>query len=84
MTVFRLKKDLERAWNEAYVPEFHRIIILKSITSLQPYIAAPILARELEDTVKSKAPILQTLKAVIAREESLNSLQAMSEYFGKL
>ena len=50
---------------------------------LQPYVVAPVLARELEDTVKSKSPVLQTVKAIIAREESLNSLMSMSRYFEK-
>jgi len=47
---------------------------------LEPFVAAPLLARELEDIVKNRAPVQLAMKAIEAREESVQSLFAMGDY----
>ena len=72
--------EIEKEWENKNIPEAQRIPFREAVFSLHVNKALPIISKEIEDLKEHRSSTQIALKAIAAREESLNSIHEMLSY----
>jgi len=75
-----LVNEIEKEWENNNIPEAQRIPFREAVFSLHVNKALPIISKEIEDLKEHRSSTQIALKAIAAREESLNSIHEMLSY----
>ena len=75
-----LKNSLLQEWEKRSVPKDLQKVFNEKVWSLPRHKAITIVSRELEDIRKNRSAMMSALRAVISREESLNSIYEMEKF----
>lgn len=67
-----LKEELLSTWEAYLIPDYHRGVFLDCVYGLTPSQYSPIFAKEIEDLQQERAPIQNTIRAIIARESCIS------------
>lgn len=71
-----LKEDLNRIWDEFRIPQYHKDIFSRSLQHLSTESAAAMIAKEIENIRKHKAPVQKVVLGIIAREKLLHEIES--------
>ena len=74
-----LKDELLAAWEAYLIPDYHRTVFLDCIYGLKPHQYSPIIVKEIEDLQQEKAPIQNTIRAIIARESCISQIMELEK-----
>lgn len=69
-----LKDELLATWEAYLIPDYHRSVFLDCIFGLKPQQYSPIIVKEIEELQNEKAPIQNTIRAIIARESCISQI----------
>ena len=61
------------------IPDYHRTVFLDCIYGLKPHQYSPIIVKEIEDLQQEKAPIQNTIRAIIARESCISQIMELEK-----
>lgn len=79
-SVSSLKSALSQEWEKRGVPKDLQKVFNDKVWTLPRHKATAIASRELEDLKKNRSAMMSALRAVISREESLNSIYEMEKF----
>jgi hypothetical protein len=79
-TIHSLKANLQAEWATRGVPKALQQTYMAKVLALPRHKAVTVISREIEDLKKNRSPMMNALRAVIAREESLQSIFEMNNY----
>lgn len=63
-----LKEELNKLWHDTNVVQYHREVFLKYLKALPRESSAAMMAKEIDDLKKNKAPIQKVTLGILARE----------------
>lgn len=69
-----LKDELLATWEAYLIPDYHRTVFLDCIYGLKSQQYAPIMVKEIEDLQAERAPVQNTIRAIIARESCISQI----------
>lgn len=78
--VKNLEEDLHKSWEDHNIPQYHSEVFTKYLKLLQMDSAAAMMAKEIEDLKKNKAPIQKVSIAIIARENCLDEVKEFGDH----
>lgn len=78
--VQNLENDLQKSWEEHNIPQYHSEIFNKYLQLLPMDSKAAMMAKEIDDLKKNKAPIQKVSIAIIARENCLEEVQQFGDH----
>ena len=70
-----LEEELAKLWEEQQIIQYHKDTFLKFLKLLPRESSAAMMAKEIEDLKKNKAPIQRVILGIYARENCLNEIQ---------
>ena len=71
-----LKEDLDRIWNEFRIPQYHKDVFYRYLMHLTTEAAAAMVAKEIENIRKHKAPVQKVVLGIVAREKLLQEIES--------
>jgi hypothetical protein len=72
-----LEEELTKLWNENNISNYHKEVFSQYIQLLQRDSSAAMMAKEIDDLKKNKAPIQKIWVGIIARENCLNEIKEL-------
>lgn len=75
-----LEQELDKAWVEHGIPQYHKEIFNKYLKLLSKDSAGAMMAKEISDLEKNKAPIQKVSIAIVARENCLDEIQQFGDH----
>ena len=74
-----MKDELLATWEAYLIPDYHRTVFLDCIYGLKPQQYSPIIVKEIEDLQNERAPIQNTIRAIIARESCISQIMELEK-----
>jgi hypothetical protein len=71
-----LKEDLDRIWSEFRIPQHHKDVFSRYLLHLTAEASAAMIAKEIENIRKHKAPIQKVVLGINAREKLLHEIES--------
>ena len=71
-----LKEDLDRIWSEFRIPQHHKDVFSRYLLLLTAEASAAMIAKEIENIRKHKAPIQKVVLGINAREKLLHEIES--------
>ena len=75
-----LEEELSKCWIDHNIPQYHTEVFNKYLRLLPIDSAAAMMAKEIDDLKKNKAPIQKVSIAIIARENCLEEVQQFGDH----